>query len=43
MAVQSFAESLTRESKEVRTNLVTGTNMNWDVITKTILDEDTGI
>jgi hypothetical protein len=43
MAVQALAESLTRESKEVRTNLVTGTNMNWDVLTKTILDEDTGI
>ena len=43
MAVQAFADSLTRESKEVRTNLVTGTNMNWDVLTKTILDEDTGI
>jgi hypothetical protein len=41
-----LANSLTRESAEITTTLIKKTNdgdVNWDVKTKTILDEDTGI
>jgi hypothetical protein len=46
MAALASANSLTRESEEITTTLIKGINsgdVNWDVKTKTILDEDTGI
>lgn len=43
MAARASANSLTRESAETKTTIIDGTNMKWDVLTKTILDEDTGI
>jgi len=43
VVARASANSLTRESAETKTTIIDGTNMKWDVLTKTILDEDTGI
>jgi len=43
MATMAKADSQKRESVEIKTNMISTSTVNWDVFSKTILDEDSGI